>query len=734
MSNLAAGTYYVVVKGTSICGHGTYRFDIGDTAAVSATNQIACDDDSGGSLSSKIVTTLTPGTYNLVVTGWQTGASYQGAYTVRFRDLTWWNSQVELQCNDNISGTNLSSKIERALTAGDYWFVVKGRASTSKGGYGLHVLDVTNPPVGPGSIACDDNGGGATQSKITATGLAAGDYWVVLKGHTTTAAGTYKLNIKDLAATASGAILQCDDNGGDSPQSLIERDLTAGVYHVVVKGRAATDQGAYKLQLRDITHQPYGLLGCDNDGGPAASSYLEQNLAAGTYYATVKGHTASSKGAFSFSLRDVTSRPLGSTACNDNGSTYNTSKITQTLNPGTYYVALKGKDASQKGLYQLSLGGATTVAGTYTPPSWATTLAAIQNTQAHVIPILSCHDDPTYGDSGFNQDCVKTRAQAVSLANASHALGANLQPLVFDIDSNGTGLSTAVVNAVSQLAKYLEMDVSVRVIFEPDLNPGFVVGVNAIAQPGDGCQGVVGVTHQKCAPGAAPQFKITFENPLAPNSIPLNPNDPMGGYSFRAELIADNQFVVDKVPIYIIPQVAVMMMGPPPAPTYYPSGTYSQATGSPGCTGNQAPDWRDLSWNAAVYANTTITFSACTGQTQAELTTCMPNEIAAVTGGGPCTSDANCPVGYCDTILGVCQIATAGTCTLNSQCSANAFCDTTAHKCTFSSQPVYIGAALGSDNYKSFLRMQIDLTGIQPFTNPPVLHSWDMTYLCNQVL
>jgi hypothetical protein len=33
-------------------------------------------------------------------------------------------------------------------------------------------------------------------------------------------------------------------------------------------------------------------------------------------------------------------------------------------------------------LYQLSLGGAATVAGTYTPPSWATTLAAIQNTQA----------------------------------------------------------------------------------------------------------------------------------------------------------------------------------------------------------------------------------------------------------------------------------------------------------------------------------------------------------------
>ena len=237
----------------------------------------------------------------------------------------------------------------------------------------------------------------------------------------------------------------------------------------------------------------------------------------------LKGNAPADKGAYNLSLRDVTNRPLSSTHCDDNGSTFSTSKIAQTLNAGTYYVALKGKDANAKGLYQLSVGAGTTHSSVYVPPTWSQTLAAVQATGAHVIPILSCHDDPNYGDD--DGDCVETRAQAVTLANASDALGENLQPLVFDIDGDGTGLSRTVVNALAELSNYLEMDVQVRVVFEPDQNPGFLVRVNAIDQIGDGCSGLIGVEHQNCVPGASPRFTIEFENPLgAP--VPLNPMRP----------------------------------------------------------------------------------------------------------------------------------------------------------------------------------------------------------------
>ena len=226
------------------------------------------------------------------------------------------------------------------------------------------------------SLTCDDNGGGGTLSKIVSTALPAGDYWVALKGKAATSAGTYKLNITDMSATASGAIVQCDDNGGDTPSSLIERDMQAGTYQVVLKGKTAADKGAYKLSIRDITQQADHAAWLRQRRRRRHQLRIwRRSLAAGTYYAVLKGNNPTDKGAYSFSLRDVTNRPLSSTTCDDNGSTYNTSKITRTLDPGTYYVALKGKDANAKGPYQLSIGAGATHSSTYAPPLWSSTLA-----------------------------------------------------------------------------------------------------------------------------------------------------------------------------------------------------------------------------------------------------------------------------------------------------------------------------------------------------------------------
>jgi hypothetical protein len=724
--DLVAGTYFVIVKGDKKGDDGNYALSLRDNTVLS--NKIACDDNSGGSNTSLITASLAAGTYDVVVSG--ASAAANGAYSLRLRDVTWFNSFGELQCHDDISGSDRDSRIERDLTAGDYHFIVKGWQSSSKGNYSLRVKDVTSPPVGGTSVACDDNGGGGSNARLVQTALAAGDYWVGLKGRNSSSAGLYTVNIKDSSATASGTALTCDDNTGDSPQSVIERDLQAGTYQVLLKGKAAANSGPYKLSMRDVTNQPISRLACANDGGAGTASYLEQSLAAGTYYAVVKGNAPTDKGAFSLSIRDVTNRPVTSNTCNDNGSTYSTSKITQTLNAGTYYVALKGKNDADRGPYQLSVGAGTTHTGTYVPPTWYDTLAAIQNTQTRVIPILSCQNDPSHGNS--SGDCNQARTQATALANASDALGENLQTLVFDINDDGAGLSATVVNAIGELAAYLEMNVSVRVIFEPDDNPGFNVVVKAVDQNGDGCSGLIGVTHQKCVPGATPRFQIEFTNPTAPNNVPLNPDDPNGGYNFRAELLGDSQFVVDHIPVYIIPEQADVMG--PPAPQYYPSGEYHQDIASPGCSGNQAPDWRDLDWTADVYGNTSITFKACAARNQADLETCVPRAIAKVTGGADCASSADCPVGYCDLDIGVCQITTAGGCMVSSDCSTNAFCDPGSHLCTFSSQPAYIGTALGELNFNSYLRMSIELAGTQPYEAPPVLHRWEMTYICNQVL
>jgi hypothetical protein len=64
----------------------------------------------------------------------------------------------------------------------------------------------------------------------------------------------------------------------------------------------------------------------------------------------------------------------------------------------------------------------------------------------------------------------------------------------------------------------------------------------------------------------------------------------------------------------------------------------------------------------------------------------------------------------------------------------NAFCDPDVGLCTYTSQPVYIGSALGADNFQSFIRMVIGLGVEASFEEAPVLHSWEMTYHCHNVL
>jgi hypothetical protein len=724
--NLGAGTYYVVIKGTSASSKGGYTLSVKDTALATG-NQIDCDNDDGSGKNSFLTANLSPGTYQVVVSG--RNSNSPGKFSLRFRDKGWWDSFGYLECDDNSGGGTVAKLQRDNLPAGDYGILVKGRRSSNYGPYSLRVTDMRNPPSGPAPLQCDDDGGGSPNARITRS-LGAGDHYIVLKGDADADAGAYTLTVRDTAAAPRSTIMQCDDNGGDTPRSVIERDLVAGTYQVVLKGKSASDAGAYKLSFRDVTANPITRMACDNDSGAGTSSFIQTSLNAGTYYVTLKGNEPSSSGPYALSVRDVTRKPISSATCNDNGSSNGSSKIQQTLNPGTYYVAVKGKTSADSGEYQISIGGgSTTQSGTYRPPLWSDTLAAIQSTKARVIPILSCHDDPNYGDASGH--CKQARTQAISLANASKALGANLAPLVFDIDRDGTGLSGTVVDAVSKLAAYLEMDVKVRLKFEPDANPGFVITLKAIDQIGDGCDGLVGLEHQNCVPGASPRFLLEFENPLdAP--VPVNTLDPRGGYSFVAELIGDGQFVVDKVPIYIIPS-SVAPPGPPP-PEYYTHGTYKQDVVADACSGNEGPDWSDLRWNATVYGNTSVSFSVCAASDAASLQTCTPTLVAKVSGKGDCTTDMDCPVGYCNISIGVCQVATGSSCTVDMNCPANAFCDPASLLCTYESQPVYIGDFLDDENYLPYMRMLIGLDATPPFDDPPVLHTWEVTYQCRNVL
>lgn len=723
---LVPGNYFVVISGDDSGDDGTYYLRISDS--TTSSDVIACNDDptTGGGTKARLdsVALTANTTYYAVVKGF----SGSGNYKLRIRDnsLPTTSTPNRMDCNDDI-GSTVQSELTAALNAGTYYVVVKGGAVGAKGPYSLQIEDTLNPPVAT-VLQCDDNSGGSGTSKIQRS-LAAGDYWLALKGKTAGAAGAYTLRIADDSA-AVGTILECDDDSGVDGSSVIERDLTPGTYYVIVKGDNAGEAGSYKLSVRDVTNKKLNLVQCDDDSAPANTSRIVRDLTPGTYYVTIKGDAATDAGAYSLTVQDTANSPLGALACDDDSGTYKTSVISRSLNAGTYYVAVKGYNPTAQGDYQLTIGGGTTTSSYYVPPTWSQTLSALTARGVKVLPILSCMDDPDHGNA--QGDCNSLRTQAISLANNTTTFGSNNQPLYFDISRNGTGLSKNVVDGIASLAKYLEMDVRVIVKFDPDANPGFLVTVTAVDEIGDGCSGIVGAEHQNCAPGATPRFNIEITNPLP--GVPKHPTDPNGGYTFRAQLIGDNQFVVEEVPIYIIPE-SLDTMGPAEPPVYA-EGTYWQDTTSPGCVDqNQTPDWADLSWVADVYRNTTIEFIACTATTEATLSSCTPVEVAEITGAGDCTTDADCPVGYCDTDIGVCQITLGGACTLDAECADNAYCDEMgSRRCTYQSQPVYVGEALRNRNFQRYIRMQINMRVTEPFDDPPVLHSWELTYFCTNNL
>ena len=186
------------------------------------------------------------------------GAANEGAYQLQIRDnnLPAMGTSNRLECNDDYNAT-VQSQITRALGIGTYYVVVKGGAAAAKGTYSLVIEDVTTAPSG-NLLECDDNDG-PSGSSIIQRSLAAGDYWVVLKGKTAAASGNYTLRVLDDNA-AVGTILECNDDGGADNNALIERDLTPGTYYVIVKGDNAAEGGNYKLSVRDVTNQKLNHL------------------------------------------------------------------------------------------------------------------------------------------------------------------------------------------------------------------------------------------------------------------------------------------------------------------------------------------------------------------------------------------------------------------------------------------------------------------------------------------
>jgi hypothetical protein len=151
------------------------------------------------------------------------GSSFDTVLHVRTGDC---GEGTQIACDDD-SGTGLQSRLELSLVAGTYYFIVDGYSSTRSGNYvfstdvvandSAFLIEVSVPShihastAGSGydtvlhlhngvacdattQLACDDDGGPGTTSQIEMD-VGAGSYWLVVDGFSSTRSGAHVLSV-----------------------------------------------------------------------------------------------------------------------------------------------------------------------------------------------------------------------------------------------------------------------------------------------------------------------------------------------------------------------------------------------------------------------------------------------------------------------------------------------------------------------------------------------------------
>jgi hypothetical protein len=698
--------------------------------------------------------------------------TYVGVFAGSISDA----NRVAGGCDDQ-SVTNASSSTANAnaydtgaFTASPgvtYYVVVKSSSTaTAPGTYGLWVRDATN------FLGCDYGSqpyasASVYSAKLTRS-LGPGTYYVVVKT-TGTSASSYQLNVRR-TPTAEPSLMACDrTSGGATGRSRIEQTLPAGNYSLILRGAASSaTSSAYNVIFRDMGVAP-APIACGYDANATTgqpSTFTATNLAARDgngapidYYLVMRGNTS---GTISYNTRIEDPSTMSDTYCAYDNVTMRYSPTTTlaqgdptdignaewtgTLPVGTYYAVLKGYDATDSltsnedndfGLYQFTIGDQTNFerTGTFDAKRWlgpandgvGGVKEALKNRKVRVIMVDSTTGS---GDNGYYSD-----QQMRTIAQATDAVAMDGSPLFYKINQDGSGLGATIVSAVNTLAGNLAMDVGAVFIEAPD-SPAprhFKFRVEAIDSPGDLCQppvdtdsdGVVD-THVKCTPGADPLFKITLSNPNPPYNVPRNPNDvPNGGWNMRVDLVADGQYTVDSIPVYVIPEDVIAQPGDK---KYDAVGTYQDNVPSTGCVGNEAPLWKALHWTGSLPGGTSIAWNICTADTAAGLDSCTLQPAVLATTGDGCLTTANCTGNQFCNSDNLCESRIGPSCADAAECGVGGACVN--GKCMWQGDVDVKPALVRSQQGKRFARVQVVMTANAARTRAPTVNSWQLNYTC----
>lgn len=239
-----------------------------------------------------------------------------------------------------------------------------------------------------------------------------------------------------------------------------------------------------------------------------------------------------------------------------------------------------------------------------TAASWSSTIAALTAREVRIITLQTC-------GVWYDGYCLEGESHARTLANATGSVDGTGSPYVFRGSSSGSGLSTAIVNAVVNLANYTRMNVSARP--SGDTQGFTITPITAVSWgPGGNCTGISGNTFLQCTPGTPVRFNVSFRNNAVMSTTVAQVFD------FFIEVVGDGTVILERIPVRIVV--------PPMVAAYPATGNYTRDYDSTvRCAINERPVWGTLDWTAPdLPAGTSIRFELRTSDTAAALPTATP--------------------------------------------------------------------------------------------------------------
>ena len=299
-------------------------------------------------------------------------------------------------------------------------------------------------------------------------------------------------------------------------------------------------------------------------------------------------------------------------------------RFTQTLGAGDWYAVSDGAvDTSssvseRRGNFQVRLHNLTADPGGYAswetatlPIPWTTVETELLARNVNIVSVISTDSSGNY--SGI--------ADATALANATGSIDQNGNPYLQTIAGDGSGLSTALLDAVRQMIGNTRRDVTLvpednaltALVNEAD----FVKNVLASSCPTSGinnCTGGAGTsTCTGCLQGAEVQFQFRLGNNIVTQAATPQVFDfDMVGYAGAAE--------IGRIPVRVLVPEAGFAYGSGYYQNTYESDAVCQLP-------DERPNWGTLTWSGSTPSDSTVEFEIFTANTLEELDSVIPVSI-----------------------------------------------------------------------------------------------------------